>query len=118
MKKTLFATAILGASAFTAGAASAQTMAPGAELRGQTVNIAYADGTTNSVMFGEDGTARIRANDGATANARWFVQGSEICLQASTDRECWPYARQFAANETLTLRSDCDVFVQLGRPFR
>lgn len=109
MKKTLLAATIFSASAFMASSASAQMMAPGAELLGQTVSIAYADGTTNTVLFQDGGGAVIRANNGATANARWYVQNSQICLQNSTDSECWPYARQFAANETLALRSDCNV---------
>lgn len=80
----------------------------GEELRGQMVDITFADGTRNSVFFGSTGMATVSNSTGQSANANWFVQGSQLCLRASAATECWNYANRFAAGQGVSLTSTCD----------
>ncbi len=107
MNKTIIAAAFAGAlfvTALTPQAAYAQT---GDEIRGQSVRVDFADGTSNTVNFGADGTARILAADGTAVDGNWFVQGQQICLQTAAARECWPYTAAFQAGVPVQLTSDC-----------
>jgi len=109
MKKMHLAALLGGAmagSVMFAPAASAQTMPMGAELRGATMQIAFADGVTNTVTFNPDGTASIQGPTDTVAG-RWFVDGSRLCLQTAAGRECWPYQAPFMNGQTVTLTSDC-----------
>ncbi|HET9426894.1 MAG TPA: hypothetical protein VFO69_00900 [Allosphingosinicella sp.] len=112
MRKFRFAAGAAGAlfiSVIASGSASAQTAdwPPGAELRGAAAQVEFADGVVNNVNFNPDGTATITGPGGSTANANWFVQGQQLCLQTGTGRECWPYQMAFQTGQSLTLTSDC-----------
>jgi hypothetical protein len=100
-----FVVAMAGSTLF-AGSASAQTMPNGAELRGATATVEFANGTTNMVTFNADGTASIQGAT-ETVPARWYVQGGRLCLEASGARECWPYNMAFRDGVPVTLTSDC-----------
>jgi len=108
MPAAAFAGAIL-ASGLASGTAGAQTVdwPPGAELRGATVQVEFADGVANTVQFHPDGTASITGRSGRLVNGNWFVEGSRLCLQAAGERECWPYQAAFQTGRTPTLTSDC-----------
>jgi len=103
-------TLLVAASAATlALAAPAQAQAlSGEELRGQTVDITFADGTRNSVFFGSTGMATVSNNTGQSANANWFVQGDQLCMRAGSANECWNYSNRFAAGQAVRLTSTCD----------
>lgn len=81
----------------------------GEELRGQTVDIQFADGTRNSVFFGSTGVATISNSTGQSANANWFVQGNQICMRASSATECWDTAGRFAAGQSVGMTSSCNA---------
>ena len=87
-------------------------MMTGDELQGQTVDVVFADGTTNSIFFGSNGQALVSGPDGNTMNASWFVQDEGLCLQASGSRECWAYASEFVAGQPMTMSSSCDASSQ------
>lgn len=87
--------------------ASAQQMAPGAELYGQQVQVMAANGDTNTLMFQPDGTVHITSTNGQSAHGRWYVEGSSMCIAAGSARECWQYRAPFQAGQPLTLVSDC-----------
>ena len=109
MKKTHLAAAFVGAMAgsmMMAGAASAQTMPNGAELRGATVQVETANGIVNTVTFNPDGTASIQGRT-ETVPGRWYVQNQNLCLEAGGARECWPYQSAFRDGQTVVLTSDC-----------
>ncbi len=109
MKKLHVAAAFLVAlagSTLMAGSASAQTMPNGSELRGATVRVDFDNGTTNMVTFNADGTASIQGPT-ETVPGRWYVQGQNLCLEASGARECWAYNSAFRDGQTLVLTSDC-----------
>lgn len=103
-------TLLVAASAATlalAAPAHAQALS-GEELRGQTVDITFADGARNSVFFGSTGMATVSNTTGQSATANWFVQGNELCLRAGAANECWNYSNRFAAGEAIELTSTCD----------
>ena len=109
MKKLHVAAAFVAAvagSTLMAGTASAQTMPNGAELRGATVQVELHNGVTNVVTFNPDGTASIQGAT-ETVPGRWYVQGSNLCLEASGARECWPYQSAFRDGQSVVLTSDC-----------
>ena len=109
MKKTSLAAAACSVFAVIgfATAAAAQTWMPtGAELRGHSVNI-DTNGQVSTVTFNPDGTARIMSATGREAQATWFTQANNICLQSGGARECWPYQMAFQSNVPVTLTSDC-----------
>jgi hypothetical protein len=109
MKKLHVAAAFVAAvagSTLMAGTASAQTMPNGAELRGATVQVELPNGVTNVVTFNPDGTASIQGAT-ETVPGRWYVQGSNLCLEASGARECWPYQSAFRDGQSVVLTSDC-----------
>jgi len=109
MKKLHVAAAFVAAvagSTMMAGTASAQTMPNGAELRGATVQVELPNGVTNVVTFNPDGTASIQGAT-ETVPGRWYVQGSNLCLEASGARECWPYQSAFRDGQSVVLTSDC-----------
>lgn len=110
MKKIIGSLAFMGAclSANTAFAAD-QT---GEELLGRIVDVQFADGTKNVVSFGQGGNAAITAADGSISNARWFVNGDQLCLQNGSVGECWGYTQRFQAGRSLTLSSSCDMSSQ------
>lgn len=108
MKKTYLAAAFAGAmigSMAMAGTANAQ-VADGSELRGATMQVELADGVVNTVTFNPDGTASIQGRT-QTVPGRWWVEGGRLCLEASGQRECWPYNMTFQNGQTVTLTSDC-----------
>ncbi|MEP2737283.1 MAG: hypothetical protein ABJP34_13410 [Erythrobacter sp.] len=80
----------------------------GEELRGQTVDIQFADGTRNSVFFGSTGVATISNSTGQSANANWFMQGNQICMRASSATECFNYSGRFAAGQSVAMTSSCN----------
>ena len=102
------AAALLG-SVVAAGSASAQTAdwPLGAELRGASAQVDFANGVVNNVSFHPDGTATISGPGGASASGNWYVQGNQLCLQTGTGRECWPYQMAWQSGQSLTLTSDC-----------
>jgi hypothetical protein len=109
MKKLHVAAAFVVAmagSTLMAGTASAQTMPNGAELRGATVQVEFANGVTNMVTFNADGTASIQGAT-ETVPGRWYVQDQRLCLEASGARECWAYQSAFRDGQSVTLTSDC-----------
>ena len=109
MKKLHVAAAFVAAvagSTMMAGTASAQIMPNGAELRGATVQVELPNGVTNVVTFNPDGTASIQGAT-ETVPGRWYVQGSNLCLEASGARECWPYQSAFRDGQSVVLTSDC-----------
>ncbi|RJY08289.1 hypothetical protein D6201_01980 [Aurantiacibacter aquimixticola] len=96
--------------------AVAQDMdADGDELRGQTVDVVFADGTRNSIFFGSTGVATISNTTGQTATANWFVRGDELCLQSSLATECYDYDNRFVAGRAYSLASDCQTAVWTAR---
>ena len=112
MKKTRLVAGVAASifiSVMAAGSASAQTAdwPLGAELRGATAQVQFADGAVNTVNFHPDGTATIVGRSGQSVNANWFVQGQQLCLQTATGRECWPYNMAFQTGQSMTLTSDC-----------
>lgn len=112
MRKSHLAAAVAGtiaALAFGSGSASAQTAdwPLGAELRGASVQVQFADGIVNTVQFNPDGTATITGRSGRVVNGNWFVEGQRLCLQAAGQRECWPYQMAFRTGQPVTLTSDC-----------
>jgi hypothetical protein len=112
VRKSRIASGMAGAlflSVMAAGSASAQTAdwPLGAELRGASAQVEFANGVVNNVTFNPDGTATITGPSGPTVNANWFVQGQQLCLQTGTGRECWPYQMAFQTGQSLTLTSDC-----------
>jgi hypothetical protein len=87
--------------------ALAQSGAPtGSELAGHSVQVDSA-GTVNTVYFDQGGTARIVGTGGQEVAANWAVQNGNICLSASSARECWPYQAAFQAGQPVDLVSDC-----------
>jgi len=102
----LAAGAALGATAATPAMADNHS---GEELRGQTVDMIFADGTRNSVFFGSTGVATISNATGQSANANWFMQGNQICLRASSATECWNYSGRFAAGQSVSMKSSCNA---------
>lgn len=81
----------------------------GEELRGQTVDMVFADGTRNSVFFGSTGVATISNTTGQSANANWFMQGDQICLRAASATECWNYSGRFTAGQPVAMTSSCNA---------
>lgn len=109
IRATLTFCGAAAALAMAPSAASAQSMMQtGDELRGQTVDVAFADGTRNSVYFGPNGTARITTPDGYAVNGTWAVRNNQLCLMAGGEDECWTYDRRFAANTPMTMSSTCN----------
>ena len=80
----------------------------GEELRGQTVDMVFADGTRNSVFFGSTGVATISNSTGQSANANWFMQGNKLCMRASSATECWNYSGRFSAGQAVRMTSSCN----------
>lgn len=112
MRKFHFAAAVAGAIAAAglgAGSASAQTAdwPLGSELRGATVRVELANGVVNNVQFHPDGSATITGRSGQVVNGNWWVESNRLCMQASGQRECWPYQMAFQNGQTVTLTSDC-----------
>ena len=101
------ATIVAAGAAVFAVPAAAQVW-NGDELRGQTVDISFADGTRNSVFFGSTGMARIANSTGQTMDAAWFVQQGQLCLRTSAATECWATQNRFVAGRGVQLTSTCD----------
>ena len=103
------AAAAVGLFAFMApSAAQAQTMATGAEIYGQQVQVAAANGDINTLTFQQDGLVRISSTNGQSAIGRWMVQNGQMCISvASGARECWAYQNPFQAQQAVTMVSDC-----------
>ena len=108
MRKIITAAAIAAAMSFS-GAASAAT---GDELQGHTVDVVFADGTSNSIYFGSNGQALVSGPQGATMTANWYVQNDQLCLQSGGTQECWGYSQPFQTGMTRTLESGCDASSQ------
>lgn len=104
MKKTTAAVALAFGTVLVPQVANAQT---GEEIRGQTVQVQFPDGTVNTVNFGADGSAMITGADGNTVSGNWFVENRQICLQTAAARECWPYTTAFQAGVPMQLASQC-----------
>lgn len=103
---------VMFAAAFAVSATAAPALADdhaGDELRGQTVDMIFADGTRNSVFFGATGVATIANATGQSAKANWFMQGDQICLRAAATTECWNYSGPFVAGQTVSMTSSCDT---------
>ena len=81
----------------------------GNELRGQTVDIQFADGTRNAVFFGSTGQATIANATGQTSTANWFVEGDKLCLSSGSATECYGYSAPFSARTPTTMTSDCNA---------
>ena len=109
MKKALLGSIAVATAGLFATGAAAQTMPMGEELYGQNVEVAFADGTTNTVTFNPNGTAVIRGNGFSPVNATWRVQGNQLCMSASGATECWDYNQRFVARTPVTLQSTCDT---------
>ena len=103
----------VAAMALMPSAASAQMMQPmGEELYNQSVQVRFADGTTNTVSFMENGDATIRAPGVDPVPAQWRVVNNQLCLYAQGDQECWGYTNRFTAGTPMTLSSTCNVTSQ------
>jgi hypothetical protein len=111
MKKFLTSSAIAAAALVSATGAHAQ-MQSGAELIGQTVDIVFADGTRNSIIFGSGGQARINGTNGASTAATWAVNGADLCLMASGQQECFAYTNRFVAGQAMSMASSCGAASQ------
>lgn len=109
MKMKMLAMAGAAATAMFATTAHAQMAPMGEELYGQSVQVRFADGTTNTVYFNQNGTATIRAPGADPVNATWAVQNNQMCLMAMGDTECWGYTNRFMANTPVSLTSTCNV---------
>lgn len=112
MLKTLTALAVLGTAGLAATSASAQTMPMGEELYNQTVQVRFANGTTNNVTFQPNGAMVIRGPGNTTVNGTWRVQGNQLCMYAQGASECWGYTQRFMANQAMTLSSTCNSQAQ------
>ena len=107
MNRFVLLTAAAAIGAATASPAMADNHI-GEELRGQTVDMQFADGTRNSVFFGSTGVATISNATGQSANANWFTQGEQICLRSGAATECWNAPGRFAAGQTVSMTSSCN----------
>jgi hypothetical protein len=106
-KRTLCMTGMI-ALGMSGGNAYAQTgPLDGSELRGHTVDVVFADGTSNSVFFAPNGQAQINGA-GANATGSWSVRGNQLCLQSGNMQECWNYSQRFVAGRPLSLASSCN----------
>ncbi len=81
----------------------------GNELRGQTVDVQFADGSRNAIFFGSTGTATIANATGQTATANWFVEGDKLCLSSGSATECFAYTAPFSARTPVSMTSDCNA---------
>ena len=79
----------------------------GEEIRGHPVQVAFADGTVNTVNFNADGSATITSATGRQVQGAWGVEMGRLCLQSAAGRECWAYNAPFQANMPVTLTSEC-----------
>jgi len=100
-----------GAAALTLGVATPAFANDhnGDELRGQSVDILFADGTRNTVFFGSTGTATITNTTGQASRANWFVDGDKLCLSAGMAKECYNYTDKFVAGQTVSMTSNCNT---------
>ena len=116
MRKSLLTLAVGGAAilAVAPSGAFAQSWQPGAELYGQPVRVAWANGVTNTLYFEADGSIRIAGPDGSeVTQGRWSVANQMMCVSlASGARECWPYRMAFQSQQPVTLTSDCGATSQ------
>ena len=112
MKKALFAAGACALGIAFSSAAAAQTAPMGAEIYGQTVQVRFADGTTNNVMFMQNDTATIRSMDGMSMPATWAVRGGDLCLMAGGAEECWDYNNRFVAGQAMPMMSSCGAASQ------
>jgi hypothetical protein len=107
--KSLSLLPALASLAFIAAApANAQGML-GDEIRGQIIDVKFADGTVNAIYFGPDGTATISSASIGTVPATWAVEGEQLCLSYMQARECWAYASEFQALTPVTMSSSCNA---------
>lgn len=89
-------------------AAVAQQWMPGSEIVGQSAQV-QTNGVTNTVYFDQGGAARIVSPNGNVVNATWTATGGQLCLNAGSGAECWPYTQAFQAGQTVTLVSSCQA---------
>ena len=113
MFKKISALAAIATAGFAATGAAAQ-MSPmmGEELYNQTVQVRFANGTTNTVTFQPNGALTIRAPGVNPVTGTWRVQGDQLCMYARGATECWGYTQRFAANRPVNLVSSCDSQAQ------
>ena len=81
----------------------------GEEIRGQTVDVTFADGSRNSIFFGSTGVATITNTAGQSARANWAVQGDRLCLRAGSATECFAYSAPFQAGRAMPMSSNCNT---------
>jgi outer membrane protein assembly factor BamB len=112
MSKFLVAAVAASVPFFAPTAAFAQSMAPGAELFGQQVRVAAANGDVNTLSFQPDGTVYISSTNGQSAQGNWSVQNNNMCITMGTARECWQYRGPFRAQQALSMVSDCGATTQ------
>lgn len=101
---------IAGAFALSAGFAAPAVADDhsGDEIRGQTVDVMFADGTRNSIFFGSTGVATITNPTGQSSRANWSVQGDQLCLRAGSATECFAYTAPFQAGRAMPMTSNCN----------
>ncbi len=112
MSKYFVAVAAASIPFFAPSAAFAQDMAPGAELHGQQVQVAAANGDVNTLTFQPDGTVYISSTNGQSAQGNWAVQNNNMCITMGAARECWQYRGPFRAQQALSMVSDCGATTQ------
>lgn len=82
------------------------TMAPGAELIGQTVRLETAGGQVSNLHFAGNGVVHAQFGE-QQVTGNWVANDSRLCFAwTGAPRECWPYTAPFPRGETVTLTSD------------
>ena len=112
MKKFLVAAGAASIPFLAPSAAFAQDMVPGAELYGQQVQVAAANGDVNTLTFQPDGQVFINSTNGQSAQGTWSVVNNNMCITMGAARECWTYRGPFRAQEALSMVSDCGATTQ------
>lgn len=107
MRRYVLAAAAAAIPFLAPSAASAQSMQPGAELHGQQVQVAAANGDVNTLSFQPDGTVYISSTNGQSAQGNWSIVNNNMCITAGGARECWAYRAPFQAQQAMQMVSDC-----------
>jgi hypothetical protein len=107
MRRIIVAVAAVATPFLAPAVASAQSMQPGAELNGQQVQVAAANGDVNTLSFQPDGTVYISSTNGQSAQGNWSVVNNNMCITAGGARECWQYRAPFRAQQAMQMVSDC-----------
>lgn len=108
MMKFAFASASLAMLALPAAAMAQPAWVPASEITGQSVQV-VTNGVTNTLYFDPGGSLRIASPQGNVVNGSWAVNGGQLCLNAGSGAECFPYAQAFQAAQPVTLTSSCNA---------